>query len=768
MATTSSILRAGDVVGGFRVDDVIGYGGMAIVYRAEQVSLGRPVALKVLSGRLTSDALFRERFRREGKHAAALEHPNIVPVYDSGEYEGLLYLAMRLVEGTNLAELVETRGLTVDQTIELLSPIAGALDTAHAAGLIHRDVKPQNILITPQWHPYLADFGVAKGSNTYGLTVTGGFVGSVNYASPEQIKGLTLTPASDVYALTAVLYHCLTGVVPYPRETDAGIMHAHLNEPPPTLATTGTADTDFHTVLARGMAKDPGSRYGHAGDLLTAAALSASRLPAKVRQAVPAFPPPPGAETGVHPDEAGLPRSSAEVVASEHGDWGNPEPAGSPEAPVGDSVTPVSDPAPAQEIASAAGAAGLVGGTEVVAANELDRGRGFSSHTTADQRRAPAPEPEPTPVQARRPGRRVIAMGAAAIAPVAAILLAVVLAGGGTSTRTARDGLVQLAYATPWRQVAAPTAAVDGLRLVDAVALTTPSGSLTAGSLANGGPVPGSLPAQAQAALGTHISQSTTTLGKIAAVEYATLGGAQATGSRIFVIPTDRGDLGMLCTTPTAASLGACLTVADTLTVLGAQAVAPGPDRQLASQLNASLASATAARGRANDLDSAKVQQRGVAAGLIATADRRSAASLSGLSSEPRDTAMVKALATTIGSEASALTALAGAATHNDAAAYSRATAAVHRADGQLESARRVLVAAGFTSLSALSQLTIAAWPAVHHAKPVIHQTASASTAATSPEPARSAPVIPTTPAPTRSAPAHHASPEYETAKPLT
>src|SRR6185312_6453669 len=156
--------------------------------------------------RLTSDLVFRERFRREGTHAAALEHPNIIPVYDSGEQDGQLYLAMRLVEGTNLAELIQTRGLTADQTIEVLRPIASALDTAHAAGLVHRDVKPQNVLITSHGHPYLADFGVAKGSNTYGLTATGGFIGSVNYASPEQIKGFTLTDASDVYALTAVLF----------------------------------------------------------------------------------------------------------------------------------------------------------------------------------------------------------------------------------------------------------------------------------------------------------------------------------------------------------------------------------------------------------------------------------------------------------------------------------------------------------------------------------------------------------------------------------
>jgi hypothetical protein len=284
-----TLLQPGEMLGGFRVSEVIGVGGMAIVYSAEQVSLGRPVALKVLSSKLSNDAVFRERFRREGTHAATLEHPNIVPVYDSGEQDGHLYLAMRLIEGTNLAEVL-ARGITADRTVELLRPIASALDTAHAAGLIHRDVKPQNILITPHGHPYLADFGVAKGSNTDGLTVTGGFVGSVNYASPEQIKGLTLTPASDVYALTAVLYQCLTGEVPYPRETDAAIMHAQLTEPPPTLPGTEGTNSDFHTVLARGMAKDSGSRYGHAGDLMTAAALAVARLPNAMRKAVPAFP----------------------------------------------------------------------------------------------------------------------------------------------------------------------------------------------------------------------------------------------------------------------------------------------------------------------------------------------------------------------------------------------------------------------------------------------------------------------------------------------
>ncbi len=290
MATAPRILNPGDVLDGFRVEALIGVGGTAVVYRAEQLSLGRPVALKVLSHQLSHDDAFRERFRREGKHLARLEHPNIVPVHESGEQDGLLYLAMRLVEGTNLAELIVAHGVSADQATVIMGPIASALDAAHAEGLVHRDVKPQNILITERGHPYLADFGVAKGSNTHGLTAAGRFVGTVNYASPEQIQGSTLTPASDIYALTAVLYHCLTGEVPYHRETDEAIMHAHLHEPPPALPGRSGEDGDLDAAIACGMAKDPGVRYVHARDLINAATRAVSRMPPARRKAIPAFP----------------------------------------------------------------------------------------------------------------------------------------------------------------------------------------------------------------------------------------------------------------------------------------------------------------------------------------------------------------------------------------------------------------------------------------------------------------------------------------------
>ena len=227
------MLRPGDQIGGYEIDDVLGMGGMAVVYKARQLSLDRPVALKVLSGHLARDPEFRARFRREGVLAAALEHPHIIPVYEAGEDDGTAFIAMRLVDGVTLADRIADKDLSGTTALRMLADIADALDTAHAHGLIHRDVKPQNILITNGDHAYLTDFGVAKGTETIGLTSTGQFIGSVNYASPEQIRGEELTARSDVYSLAVVAFHALSGQLPFARDTDAGVMHAHLTDPPP-------------------------------------------------------------------------------------------------------------------------------------------------------------------------------------------------------------------------------------------------------------------------------------------------------------------------------------------------------------------------------------------------------------------------------------------------------------------------------------------------------------------------------------------------------
>lgn len=287
MSATAVIMPSGEVLGGFRVGDVIGVGGMAVVYRARQLSLNREVALKVLSLDLGTDELFLERFRREGMHVAQLDHPNIIPIYDAGEDRGRLFLAMRMVDGMTLAEHIRADPLTASESLELLAPIADALDAAHAIGLVHRDIKPQNILVTDAGHPYLADFGVAKGVGSAGLTASGGFVGTLHYAAPEQILGTATVPETDIYALTAVLYHCLTGTVPYPRDTEAGVIFAQVNQPPPQLALPGT--DQLNAVLARGMAKQAEDRYRSAGDLIAAAEGAVRNLPSEFRTRRPGF-----------------------------------------------------------------------------------------------------------------------------------------------------------------------------------------------------------------------------------------------------------------------------------------------------------------------------------------------------------------------------------------------------------------------------------------------------------------------------------------------
>jgi serine/threonine protein kinase len=273
-------LALGTITGGYRIEGILGRGGMGIVYAARQLSLDRPVALKLLSPALSDDEEFRERFRREGRIQAAIDHPHIVTIHEAGELEDGLFLAMRLIHGPSLKELVTLEDVAPDRALRLLAPIADALDSAHAVGLVHRDVKPQNILVGARDHPFLADFGLTKSADSVGLTKTGQFVGTMDYISPEQIRGELASPASDTYSLAAVLVQCLTGAVPFPRDTDAAALYAHLIEPPPRVTERRRElPPALDEVVAAGMAKDPADRPATATELIEAArrALEASR-----------------------------------------------------------------------------------------------------------------------------------------------------------------------------------------------------------------------------------------------------------------------------------------------------------------------------------------------------------------------------------------------------------------------------------------------------------------------------------------------------------
>jgi len=254
-------VNAGDELGPYRIDSVLGRGGMGTVYLATHARLERRVALKLIAPDLADDPDFRARFLRESRLAASLDHPHVIPIYDADEVDGVLYLAMRYVDGPSLQSLIREQGaLSRGDTLRIAEQIGGALDAAHAARLVHRDLKPANILFG-DGHAYLCDFGLAKRTSSRGMTHAGSFLGTVDYCSPEQIRGEPLDGRADVYSFGCVLYHCLSGAPPYARESEIAVLQAHLNEPPPLLA------PDLDGVFARAMAKERDERYPTAGAL---------------------------------------------------------------------------------------------------------------------------------------------------------------------------------------------------------------------------------------------------------------------------------------------------------------------------------------------------------------------------------------------------------------------------------------------------------------------------------------------------------------------
>ena len=313
--------RIGARLAGYKIESVLGRGGMGVVYRAVHVHLGRTVALKLLAPELAQTEGFRERFIRESRIAAALDHPNVVPVYDAGETDGLLYIAMRYVEGTDLADLLAAGPLDSERALDVLGQVGAALDAAHASGLVHRDVKPANVMVEGE-RVYLTDFGLTKPIDAAtAFTQSGQFLGTINYVAPEQIRGLELDGRADVYALGCVLHECLVGAPPFRRDSDVAVLYAHLEEPPPRPSDQSPGlPAAIDAVIERALAKAPADRFASCAALVDAARTALAAAPPQPTRAVPVVAPPsaPPASAPAAAPRAPAPAEPREATATTH------------------------------------------------------------------------------------------------------------------------------------------------------------------------------------------------------------------------------------------------------------------------------------------------------------------------------------------------------------------------------------------------------------------------------------------------------------------
>ena len=622
------MLQIGDTLAGYRIDAMVGIGGMGVVYRATQLSLDRPVALKVLSSTLVGNRMFRERFRREGRHAALLDHPNIIPVYEAGESNGLMFIAMRLVDGPTLADLIGRGELSGRETLRILGLIASALDAAHAAHLVHRDVKPQNVLLTGAGHPYLADFGVTKGSREVDLTLSGDFVGSLSYVAPEQIQGENVTSASDVYALAAVLFHCLAGTQPYDRETDAALIHAHLSAPPPKITEIrNDLPAALDQVFLRGMAKEPASRFPSATALVEACREPLEALGTDALDSTPAF--------RERPDQS-IDRPPS----------------------LTDAEAPVWIASPAQSTP------GL---------------------TATDRRRTG--DVGKSVVRQRRSLPRLRLPASAALVGVAVLALASPMIGwvmgredSAPEPSAARSEAVEVTYDEPWTETAT---AIDGLELDDAIGLDDTRGTtLVAGRLTDPAPGFDPLPARLRERMADP-KPTPVRLGSRIAVRYGGTPGSTTLWVALF--PDTKGWTAVACESARGDPRRACVPVASTLRVNSATPVAVEPAEQTAETINSTIASLN--RGRASaraKLRARSARVRASAARALSNTSAEAADVLGRLRLRPQEQPLFDALTKALRSQAKSLSSLADAALERRRRRYDRARAAVRTADRRI------------------------------------------------------------------------------------
>ncbi len=397
-------LSPGTDLAGYRIEQVIGRGGMGVVYRARDESLNRPVAIKLLNESSASDPELRQRFEQEARLMAALDHPNVIPVYAAGEEDDHLYLVMRYVDGTDLARLLRSQGrLSAEESARIVAQVARALDAAHARGLVHRDIKPANVLLSGD-HVYLSDFGITRLVDQHiRSTDSGNWIGTVDYMSPEHLQGEPTDSLSDVYSLGCLLYTCLTGTPPFHRDSTPATINAQLNERAPKASLTRGVPKRFDAVLARALAKRPKDRYPSAGRFATAAlAAVQGKRPARTRQTKP--------ELAEQPTRIAPPTQVQEAAV-----------------PASDNAT-TPDPQPAENAGARTPARDRPGASDT---RTLIVGR----DTRVDRRPRPADKttPDPTPATGRLSvaRRRALIAALAGFAAVAVIVVVILIASSG-------------------------------------------------------------------------------------------------------------------------------------------------------------------------------------------------------------------------------------------------------------------------------------------------------------------------------------------------
>jgi Protein kinase domain len=704
------ILEKGSTLAGYRITGILGQGGMGVVYEAEQITLSRTVALKVLAPHLSDDVLFRERFRREGQLQANIDHPHIVTVYEAGDSDEGVFIAMRLIRGPNLKDMIVSRELDPGRTIRILTPIAEALDAAHEAGLIHRDIKPQNILVAGRDHAFLADFGLTKGAGEKSLTKTGQFVGTFDYISPEQVKGEKATHRSDVYALAAVLYECLTGVVPFPKDSEAAVLYAQMADPPPKVTDQRPElPISLDEVIARGMAKDPAERYGSCGQLL----METKRTFTQRTRAAFAPPRPLEApqETGIRPAEAEVPTRAGQAgtvpAAPDPTVPGGPEPtvpgaieptvAGGPEPTVAGGPGPT---VPAEDARTAP--ARTAPGDAVPTAAAATAGAGTSPGTTHPATASTRVLPE------RRGGLAPVLIGVAliALAAIAGLLIGKG-SGGSDESQAAADnvntaGALELSYPDGWQRTDSPPE-VPGLRLQSPIALAKGGGgsgdALQAGTTRATGP--SLLPETFLRTLGDEPPRDDAVrLGELDAYRYRNLRPEGFDGPlTLYVAPTTAGVATVACSATAASAetfLPECEDVAGGLKLVQGEAFALGPDEDYLAKLDSTMERLNSDRERGSKaLRSAKSQGgQAKAAASLTQAYGRARRSLRGDPVSPAVRGAAASVQAALARTQAAYARLAVAARRGNEGGYAAARDDVRKGEAALKDALRQVRAA--------------------------------------------------------------------------